>query len=96
MRTAACLGQTLYPERKSATFPEDDRKRVERKYLRYAGVGIQYALTILLLTLLGIWLDGRFGTGTLFTLVLLLVGFAGATWSLVQQVLKPDKPDKKE
>ena len=95
MRTAANIGQSL-PERTSTTFPEDDRKRVERKYLRYAGVGIQYALTILLLTLLGIWLDDRFGTGTLFTLVLLLLGFVGATWSLVKQVLKPDKPDKKE
>jgi F0F1-type ATP synthase assembly protein I len=57
-------------------------------------VGVQFALTILLLTLLGIWLDGRFETGTLFTLVLLLLGFVGATYSLVRQVLGPDKPDK--
>jgi F0F1-type ATP synthase assembly protein I len=59
-------------------------------------VGVQYALTILLLTLLGIWLDGRFGTGALFTILLLLLGFVGATWSLVKQVLGPDKPGKKE
>lgn len=59
-------------------------------------MGVQFALTILLLTLLGIWLDGRFGTGALFTVVLLLLGFVGATWSLVQQVLGPDKPDKKK
>ena len=77
-------------------FPEDDRKRVERKYLRFAGVGIQFALTILFLTLLGIWLDGRFGTGALFTIVLLLLGFVGGTWSLVQQVLGAEKRDKKE
>ena len=87
---------SLHPERQAATFPGDDRKRVERKYLRFAGVGIQFALTILLLTLLGIWLDGRFGTGPLFTVVLLLLGFVGATWSLVQQVLGPDKRDKRE
>lgn len=90
------IGNTLPPERKLATFPEDESKRVERKYLRFAGVGIQYGLTILLLTLLGIWLDGRFHTGPLFTILLLLLGFVGATWSLVKQVLGPDKPDKKE
>jgi F0F1-type ATP synthase assembly protein I len=39
-------------------------------------------------------LDGRVGTAPLFTVVLLLLGFVGATWSLVQQVLGPDKPDK--
>jgi ATP synthase protein I len=93
---AAYIGQSLHLERKPATFPEEDRNRVERKYLRFAGVGVQFALTILLLTLLGIWLDGRFGTGALFTVVFLLLGFLGATWSLVHQVLGPDKQDKKE
>jgi F0F1-type ATP synthase assembly protein I len=61
-------------------------------------VGIQYALTIAALTLLGIWLDDRFGTRVLFTMVLLLLGFVGATWSLVKQVLKKpskDEPDTK-
>ncbi len=87
--------QALRPERKPATFPGEDRHRVERKYLRFAGVGVQFAVTILLLTLLGIWLDGRAGTGVLFTVVFLLLGFAGATWSLVQNVLGPGKPDKR-
>jgi len=81
-------------ERKPATFPGEDRNRVERQYLRFAGVGVQFTLTILLLTVFGIWLDGRFGTGPLFTVVLLLLGFAGATWSLIQQVLGPDKQGK--
>jgi F0F1-type ATP synthase assembly protein I len=92
MLTARYLGQSQ--ERKPATFPGEDRNRVERQYLRFAGVGVQFALTILLLTLVGIWLDGRFGTGALFTVVFLLLGFAGATWSLIQQVLGPDKQDK--
>lgn len=78
--------------RKPATFPrEDQKKRVERKYLRYAGVGVQFGLTIFLLTLLGTWLDGRFGTEPLFTIVLLLLGFVGGTWSLVRQVLDSNR-----
>lgn len=74
------------------TFPrEDQKKRVERKYLRFAGVGVQFGLTIFLLTLLGIWLDRRLGTAPLFTIVLLLLGFGGGTWSLVRQVLGPNR-----
>jgi len=77
-------------ERIPTTLPGDDRKRVERQYLRFAGVGVQYALTILVMTLLGIWIDGRTGTAPLFLLVFLLLGFGGATWSLIQQVLGSD------
>jgi F0F1-type ATP synthase assembly protein I len=69
---------------------DDDRRRVERSYLRYAGVGVQYALTILAFTAAGIWLDGKWGTSPLFTVVFLLVAFVGATWSLVATVLGPD------
>jgi len=86
----AGVGQ-LPLERIPTTFPGDDRKRVERQYLRFAGVGVQYAGTILILTLLGIWLDNRTGTAPLFLLVFLLFGFVGATWSLIKQVLGPDK-----
>ena len=78
-------------ERIPTTFPGDERKRVERQYLRFAGVGVQYAATILVLTLLGIWIDNRAGTAPLFLLVFLLIGFVGATWSLIQQVLGPGK-----
>jgi F0F1-type ATP synthase assembly protein I len=92
--TAPDAGHSVDPERKPATFPGEDRNRVERQYLRFAGVGVQFALTILLLTLFGIWLDGRLDTGQLFTLVFLLLGFVGATWSLIHQVLGPDKPGK--
>lgn len=86
----AAVGQ-LPLERIPATFPGDDRKRVERQYLRFAGVGVQYAATILILTLAGIWLDNRAGTAPLFLLVFLLLGFIGATYSLIRQVLSPDK-----
>jgi F0F1-type ATP synthase assembly protein I len=93
--TAAGIGQ-LAPERIPTTFPGDDRKRVERGYLQFAGVGVQYAATILILTLLGIWLDDKAGTAPLLTVVLLLLGFVGATWSLVRTVLGPTKPGPKK
>src|SRR5882724_5339519 len=90
--TAAGVGQFPHLERTPTTFPGDDRKRVERSYLQFAGVGVQFAATILVLTLLGIWLDDKVGTAPLFTVVFLLLAFVGATWSLVHQVLKPTNP----
>jgi F0F1-type ATP synthase assembly protein I len=86
----AGVGQ-LPLERIPATFPGDDRKRVEQKYLRFAGVGVQYALTIVILTMAGIWLDNKFETSPLFLVIFLLLAFVGATWSLVNQVLSEDK-----
>lgn len=92
----AGVGQ-LPLERIPATFPGDDRKRVEQKYLRFAGVGVQYALTILILTMAGIWLDNKFETSPLFLVIFLLLAFVGATWSLVHQVLGEDnKPGDKQ
>ncbi|MGH8999882.1 MAG: AtpZ/AtpI family protein [Acidimicrobiia bacterium] len=40
-------------------------------------------------------MDGWLDTSPLFTVVLLLLGFVGATWSLVRGVLGPGKPDRK-
>ena len=93
MHSPGLVRQPTHFEREPATFPGDDRKRVERQYLRFAGVGVQYALTILLLTFLGIWADDKLGTAPLFLIVCLLLAFVGATWSLVHTVLGP--PDKK-
>jgi len=97
VQTAAVRkGPSLHAGRRPATLPGEDRHQTERKYLRFAAVGIQYTITILLLTLAGIWVDGRLGTKPLFTLVFLLLGFVGATWSLIHQVLGPDDPSKKK
>jgi F0F1-type ATP synthase assembly protein I len=44
----------------------------------------------------GIWIDNRLDTAPIFLLVLLALGFVGATWSLINQVMGGDnKPEKK-
>ncbi|MHC4930630.1 MAG: AtpZ/AtpI family protein [Planctomycetota bacterium] len=66
---------------------QEKRRKVERKYLRFAAAGTQYAATILLFTLGGIWLDGKFEQlSPLFLILGFLLGFAGATTSLYFQV----------
>lgn len=95
LATAGAPVRARRPERNAVTPGDDDRRRVERSYLRFAAVGVQFAASIFLLTILGIWLDGRFHTAPLFTIVGLLIGFVGATWTLVHTVLGPDQgPDR--
>jgi F0F1-type ATP synthase assembly protein I len=68
--------------------PRGERGESERgsDYARYAGLGLQFGLTVVLLALGGYWLDTRAGTLPLFLLVGVFLGFLGATISLVRHV----------
>ena len=72
-----------------ATVPQqgsEDRRRTERQYLKYAALGTQFALTITLFALGGMWLDGKFDTEPIFTVVCSLVGIIGGMISLIYKV----------
>lgn len=78
-------------ERIRVPLPGDERPgKAERSYLRFAQVGMEYGLTIVAMTVLGLWLDGRLHTSPLFTIVLLFAGFGVATWNLIRTVMAPD------
>lgn len=62
--------------------------------LRYAGLGIQLAATLLIFVALGMWLDKKAGTGALFTMLGALLGFGGTLYSLIRQLSKADKGDR--
>ncbi|HLI57006.1 MAG TPA: AtpZ/AtpI family protein [Actinomycetota bacterium] len=79
-------GTALSPERKVVATPGDDRGRVERSYLRYAGAGFELAAAIFIPTLFGVWLDHKIHTTPLFTIVLCLLGFAGGAINLIRSV----------
>ncbi len=78
----------------SGTVPQQgskDRKATQRRYLKFAGVGTQFGLTIVLFTLGGTWLDGKAETQPLFTILGVMLGFVGGSISLVYQVLGSKK-----
>ncbi|MGH7532215.1 MAG: AtpZ/AtpI family protein [Gemmatimonadales bacterium] len=54
--------------------------------LRYTGLGIQLAVMIGALAWLGQWLDGRFGTGGILTVALVVLGFTGMMASLLKEL----------
>ena len=58
--------------------------------MRYAGLGIQLAVTILVCVLIGQWADRKFGTGGVLTVVAALLGFGGTRDSLIRQLNQKD------
>ena len=59
--------------------------------LRYAGLGVQLAATIVVGVLVGQWMDRKAGTDGLFTMVGALLGFGVTLYSLTRDVSKDDK-----
>jgi F0F1-type ATP synthase assembly protein I len=62
--------------------------------LRYAGLGIQLAATILVGVLLGQWVDRRAGTDGVFTIFGALLGFGGTLYSLIRELARADKDER--
>jgi hypothetical protein len=71
--------------------PDDDRSLA--RYLRYSHLGIQFLVSIGLPLGLGIWLDRRWGTKVLFTLLGLAAGFTAALYSLYGELFRKHDDD---
>ncbi len=70
--------------------------KVDSKLAQYSGLGITLVVIILVFLWVGMWLDGKFQTGVLFTLILTFVGFAAGFYSFYLNVKKLSELDKKE
>jgi F0F1-type ATP synthase assembly protein I len=53
---------------------------------QFAGIGIQFALSIVLFAFAGVWLDKRLGTSPIFVLLLVLGGAGVGFWSMVRKL----------
>jgi len=62
--------------------------------LRYAGLGIQLAATVVVCVFVGQWLDRKGGTDGIFTILAPLLGFGGVMYSLMRQLSRTDKRDR--
>ena len=52
--------------------------------MRYAGLGVQLAVSLLVFVFAGRWLDQKLGTGDILTVVAAFVGFGGTMYSLIR------------
>jgi hypothetical protein len=58
--------------------------------MRYAGLGIQLAVSLLVFVLIGQWVDRKLGTGGIITVVAALLGFGGTMYSLIRTLNRKD------
>lgn len=68
---------------------EYDRLLHKRKGIsgsQFAGIGVQFAVSIVIFAFAGVWLDERLGTSPLFVLVMVLGGAGLAFWSMVRKL----------
>jgi F0F1-type ATP synthase assembly protein I len=54
----------------------------------FAGIGLQFALTILVFVFAGVWLDRRLGTTPWLLLVCVFVGAGGGFYSMYRMVTR--------
>lgn len=52
--------------------------------MRYAGLGIQLAVVLMVFVFAGQWADRRLGTGGLLTVLFAFIGFGGTMYSLIR------------
>ena len=65
-------------------------RRPDPSPLRYAGLGLQLAVTLVLGVLGGQWLDRKAGTDGVFAIVGAFVGFGATMYSLIKQLSRKE------
>ncbi len=80
----------------------EDGKRTQRSPKQglsgadFAGVGMQFALAIIVFLFAGQWLDKRLGTNGLFTIVGVFVGAGAAFYNMYRKISAAQKQDDAE
>jgi ATP synthase protein I len=62
--------------------------------MRYAGLGVQLAASVLLFLWIGQWADRKLGTGGLLTILAVFLGFGGTMYWLVRSLNRKDDGQK--
>jgi uncharacterized membrane protein YccC len=62
--------------------------------MRFVGLGVQLAASLLVLVLLGEWADRKLGTGGILTILGAAIAFAGTMISLVRALNRKDNADR--
>ncbi len=57
----------------------------------YIGLGLQLAVTVGVMIFIGIWLDGKFDTSPVLTVIFAFLGITVGMYSFIKTVLKSGK-----
>jgi Putative F0F1-ATPase subunit Ca2+/Mg2+ transporter len=58
--------------------------------MKYAGLGVQLAVSLLVFVLIGQWVDRKLGAGGIITVLAAFLGFGGTMYSLIRSLTKKD------
>jgi F0F1-type ATP synthase assembly protein I len=61
--------------------------------MKYAGLGVQLAVSVLVFVWIGQWLDRKLETGGLATGIAAFVGFGGTMYWLIRSLTRKDPPE---
>ena len=77
-------------------FLNNQKKVIEgyKKIGPYLGLGTQLAATVILMVLIGYWLDKKFGTSPLWIVLFSILGMFLAIYNFIKSVLKLSKKEK--
>lgn len=75
------------PTASPSALPSDDDRRERSTVARFAGVGLQFAVTLLVCLWVGTWLDRKFGTAPVFLYVGVFLGAGAAFYSMYRQLM---------
>lgn len=59
----------------------------------FAGIGVQFAVVMLGGLFLGQWLDRKFGTGSILTIIFLFLGAGAAFYSMYRKLMAANAAD---
>ncbi|MDP2365120.1 MAG: AtpZ/AtpI family protein [Ignavibacteria bacterium] len=62
----------------------------------YLGLGLQLAVTIVVMLLIGDWLDKKFGHKYLFTLIFAFVGISAGLYNMLKTIAGLEKRNKEK
>ena len=58
--------------------------------MRYAGLGVQLAVSLVVFVLIGQWADKKLGTNGILTVIAAFLGFGGTMYSLIRSLNRKD------
>ena len=75
------------PTASPSALPSDEERRERSTIAKFAGVGLQFAVTLLICLWLGTWLDRKFGTAPVFLYVGVFLGAGAAFYRMYRQLM---------
>lgn len=70
---------------------EGESKNLITELAPYLGLGLQLAVTVAAMVFLGIWLDKKFDTSPIFSIICSFLGIFAALYNFIKTVLKSGK-----